>query len=131
MPARTLAFVIALVGMLAAAVAPAAAGEWKPFDKAAFAAAQDAGKSVIVAVTAPWCPTCKAQRPIIDELIDGPDFKDVTIYEIDFDTGKDLMRPFNARSQSTIIAFKGKAETGRSVGDTNPASIDALLKSAL
>lgn len=129
MPTRLLAAVLAVVSMLAAL--PAFAVERKPFDPAAFAADQAAGKSIIVDVTAPWCPTCKAQKPIIDGLTDGPDFKDVTIYEIDFDTGKEFMKPFNARSQSTLIAFKGKDETGRSVGDTNPGSIDALLKSAL
>ena len=29
--------------------------------------------------------------------------------------------------QSTLIAFKGTKETGRSTGDTNAASIEALL----
>jgi hypothetical protein len=36
-----------------------------------------------------------------------------------------------ATSQSTLIAFKGETEKARSVGDTNPASIAALVKSAL
>ena len=37
------------------------------------------------------------------------------------------MKAFGARMQSTLIAYKGATETGRSVGDTNPASIAALL----
>jgi thioredoxin 1 len=33
--------------------------------------------------------------------------------------------------QSTLIAFKGEHETGRSVGDTDPSSIAALLNKTL
>ena len=35
------------------------------------------------------------------------------------------------RTQSTLIAYKGDRETGRSVGDTNRASIAALLDTTL
>jgi thioredoxin len=38
---------------------------------------------------------------------------------------------FGARLQSTLIVFKGDKEEGRSVGDTNRASIAALLNKAL
>ena len=53
------------------------------------------------------------------------------MFKVDFDTQKDDVRAFKATSQSTLIAFKGDAETARSVGDTNPASIATLVKSAL
>jgi hypothetical protein len=33
--------------------------------------------------------------------------------------------------QSTLIAYKGAEEVARSVGETNPGLIEALLKSAL
>jgi hypothetical protein len=33
--------------------------------------------------------------------------------------------------QSTLIVFKGKREAGRSAGDTNAASIEALLAKAI
>ncbi len=53
------------------------------------------------------------------------------LFKIDFDTQKDAVRALKATSQSTLIAYKGETETGRTVGDTNPASIAALLDSAL
>jgi hypothetical protein len=46
---------------------------------------------------------------------------------VDFDSQKDAVKAFGARMQSTLITFKGSLETGRSVGDTNPGSIAALL----
>jgi thiol-disulfide isomerase/thioredoxin len=113
-----------------AAFAPASASP-KPYDPAAFAAAQKAGQSILVHITAPWCPTCKAQKPIIEKLAAKPEFKDLVIFEVDFDTGREALMAFKARSQSTLIAFKGETETGRSAGDTNPGNIEALLHSTL
>jgi thioredoxin 1 len=49
-------------------VLPAFAFETKPFDASAFEAAQAAGKPLLVEVTAPWRPTCKAQKPILEKL---------------------------------------------------------------
>ena len=109
----------------------ASAAERKPFDPAVFAAAQAASAPILVEISAPWCPTCKAQKPIINALAAQPETKALVIFEVDFDTQKPVVRSFNAQSQSTLIAFRGKTETARSVGDTNPASIAALVKSSL
>lgn len=102
----------------------------KPYDAATFKAAQDAGKSILVDVYAPWCPTCQAQRKVLDSLKDNAAYKDITIYEVDFDTQLDALKFFRAQQQSTLIAFKGAQETGRSVGSTKQAAIEDLLKSS-
>jgi thiol-disulfide isomerase/thioredoxin len=99
----------------------------KPFDAKAFEAAQAAGKPILIEVHAPWCPICKAQAPILSKLSAEPKYKDVVRFEIDFDSQKDLLRRFKVQMQSTLIAFKGSHETGRSAGDTKAASIEALL----
>jgi thioredoxin 1 len=105
----------------------AAAADKKPFDQSAFDAAQAAGKPILVEVSAPWCPICKAQAPILARLRSDPRFKELVSFDIDFDSQKDLLRKFNVQKQSTLIVFKGKQETGRSTGDTNAGSIEALL----
>jgi thiol-disulfide isomerase/thioredoxin len=110
---------------------PAPAAEWKSFDAASFAAAQRDGKSILVDVFAVWCPVCRAQNPILVKLTREPKFKDMVVFKVDFDTQKDDLRALKAQSQSTLIAYKGEKETGRSVGDTDPASIEALLAGAL
>jgi thiol-disulfide isomerase/thioredoxin len=110
---------------------PASSAEWKPFDAAAFAQAQKDGKPILVDIFAVWCPTCRAQNPILTQLTREPKYKDLVVFKIDFDTQKDAVRALKATSQSTLIAYKGETETDRSVGDTNPASIAALLDSAL
>lgn len=110
---------------------PASAAEWKSFDAASFAAAKKEGKSILVDIFAVWCPTCRAQNPILVQLIREPKFKDLVVFKVDFDTQKDDVRALKAQSQSTLIAFKGETEKGRTVGDTNPQSIASLVDSAL
>jgi thiol-disulfide isomerase/thioredoxin len=97
----------------------------------AFAAAQKAGKPILVAIHASWCPTCKAQKPILSELMAAPKFKNLVYFVVDFDNQKDAVKFFGARMQSTLIAFKGGTETGRSVGETGASSIAALLNKTL
>lgn len=105
------------------------AAERKVFDAADFAADQTAGARILIDISATWCPTCKAQAPIIEGLAANPDNADLVIYDVDFDSTKDAVRGFGARMQSTLIAFRGSVETSRSVGDTNPASIAELIAS--
>lgn len=125
---------VILSGLAAAvlAIAPAfAAPAAAPFTQAAFEAAQKSGKSILVEIHADWCPTCKTQAPIISQLRDEPKFKDFVVFRVDYDGQKDVVKQFGARSQSTLITFKGTAEAGRSVGDTNKASITGLLAKAI
>ena len=122
---------LAAVAASATLAAPAMATETKPFDPDSFAAAQRAGRPIFVAVHASWCPICKAQKPILSELMDDPKFKDLVYFVVDFDAQKDVVKQFGVRMQSTLIAFKGAAERGRSVGDSNRTSIAALLNKVL
>ena len=109
----------------------ASAMDKKPFDQKAFEAAQAAGKPILVEVSAPWCPVCKAQAPILSRLKSDAKFKELVSFDIDFDSQKDLLKKFNVQKQSTLIVFKGKQEAGRSTGDTNAGSITALLGKAI
>jgi thioredoxin 1 len=123
--------IFAAVGASAAMIAKASATEGRSFDLESFTQAQKAGKPILVAIHASWCPTCKAQRPILSELMSAPKFKDLVYFIVDFDNQKDAVKYFGARMQSTLISFKGEKETGRSVGDTDRSSIAALLNKAL
>ena len=101
------------------------------FAKVDFEAAQNAGKSILLHIAAPWCETCQAQRAVFDKLEKDPTFNDYTIITIDFDTQKDVMRGFKANSRSTLIAFKGKTEVGRLVANTKMAAIKSLMTKGL
>ncbi|BAM86749.1 putative thioredoxin [Bradyrhizobium oligotrophicum S58] len=114
-----------------AGLGTASAIETAAYSDAAFKAAQAAGQPILIEIHAGWCPTCKAQKPIIDKLAAEPKFKDLKIFRVDFDDMKPVVKAFGAQMQSTLITFKGTTETGRSVGDTKEASIAALLDKSL
>lgn len=120
----------ALAAPAAFATRPAAAGETL-FTEPAFAAAQAAGKPILVHIWASWCPTCARQTPIIGKLESTPRFDTMLIFRVNFDTQKNVVKQFGARVQGTLIVFHGARETGRAVGETDPDAIRALLASGL
>jgi len=119
------AFVLCFITSLALA------GEEAAYNQAAFDAAQKAGKPILVEIGASWCPVCKAQAPILNDLRAQPKFKDLQAFYIDFDSQKDLLKVFKVSKQGTLIVFKGANEVGRSIFDTKQASIEALLAKSL
>ena len=120
-----------VLGLLVAAVLlagpTAAVAQTLAYTPAAFAAAQQAGRPILVHITASWCSVCAAQKPILSKLESDPRFRALTVFNVDFDSQKAIVRGFGARAQSTLITFKGAAETGRSTGETDPQAIEALL----
>ena len=125
------ALVAGVVGVILLASPPAPAAEWTPFTPDAFAAAQEAGKPILVDVFAVWCGVCRAQNPILTQLTREPKYKDLVVFKVDFDKQKDVARALNVRSQSTLIVYKGETELDRSVGDTSALSIEGLLDKTL
>ena len=115
-------FVAAIVAVPSLALAS------EPFDAKSFEASQAAGKSILVDVTAPWCPTCKQQRPVVQEI--EKEHPGLVVYEVDFDSAKDVLKKFRTQYQSTLIVFKGSKELARSTGETDPAAIRSLVAKA-
>lgn len=106
----------------------AMAGEIKPFNQNDFDKLAHEGKPVVLEISATWCPTCKEQKSIIDGLMKQPAYKDVTLMTIGFDSAKPTLKKFKVTMQSTLVAFKGNKEVGRSVGDTTPEGLEGLIK---
>lgn len=126
----------ALPGAAAAAAAalaarPAVAAERQPFSDAAFDAAREAGRPILIEVVAPWCPTCRVQRPHVDAVAADPRMRDAALFSVDFDGQKDALRRLGVRRQSTLIAMRGREERGRATGVTDGAAIRELLLRAL
>ena len=61
----------------------------------------------------------------------NPKYAGLVIFLVDFDAQKDALWDLDARTPATLIAFKGDAETGRSVGVTRLDSIAALVATTL
>ena len=102
-----------------------------PFDKAKFDDALAAGKPVVVDFQADWCPTCKAQKPIVQGLLKDPKYQGLTLFVANYDTEKDLKKRLAVSQQSTFVVFKAGKEVARSTGQTDKGALADLFSLAL
>lgn len=123
---RSLALVLSGWAVSLAAVAGVA-----PFEQAAFDRAVAAGEPVIVQFHADWCPTCKAQTPVVAALAAEPQMKAVKVFVADYDAERELKKALKVTQQSTFVVFKGGKEVTRSTGQTQRAGIEAVFAKAL
>ncbi|ANU06485.1 thioredoxin family protein [Paraurantiacibacter namhicola] len=120
--------------VLSAWIAPAEAREvsgWKAYSPASFETLRASGRPIVVDVHASWCPTCRVQAGILDRYRKSDAFGDVAFVRVDYDNDRQFLKDFRIPRQSTILVFKGGREVGRSVAETNPEKLGALLKRAL
>ncbi|AIF46635.1 thioredoxin family protein [Dyella japonica] len=121
---------LAVTALWLALAGEAAAAE-VPFDQAQYTHEVAAGKPVVVYLHADWCPTCRAQKPIVDRLSKDPKFGGVTIFVADFDKETALEKALGVSHQSTFVVFKQGHEVTRSTGQTAEPAIRAVLEQAL
>ena len=124
----TIMYAAAIMGALS--LAPANAATEMTYSDGVFKAAQAAGKPILIDITAPWCPTCAKQLPILTGLYTTPEFKDLQVFHVDFDTSKPLLRTLGVQMQSTMIVYHGDKEEGRATGQTAAPVIHDLLAKA-
>lgn len=120
-----------LCSILLLSLSGAALAAVVPFNQAQYDRARTAGKPVVVYFHADWCPTCRAQQPIVDKLAREAPFKALTIFEADFDTQTALEKSLKVTQQSTFVVFKQGREVTRSTGQTQEPAIRAVLQQAL
>lgn len=123
--------VAALFSVILSSFASFAVSAELPFDQAQFDASRSAGGPVAVVFHADWCPTCRAQAPVLKELAATPALKPLTLYVANFDTEKALKKSLGVTQQSTIVVFRNGKEIARSTGDTQRDRLNALLKQAV
>lgn len=108
-------------------VAEIPAAQWIEYETETFAQAQEKGQTILVDVNATWCPTCKAQAPILDSMRDEPQMGDVVFMKLDFDTEKGFLEEHRIPRQSTIVVFQGEQETARSIAETDPDKLRSAI----
>jgi len=119
---------VAVIGLLSLA---AQALTIDDYDPAIIKKAQASGQSYALAFHADWCPTCKQQAKVFEQLKADPALKNVTIYNVDYDGETELKKMLKVRAQSTVIVYKGAKETARSVADTSVDGLKQILAKSL
>ena len=111
--------------------AQASTAGWQTYDEAEFVMAQGKGKTIVVDVYADWCPTCRAQAPILEQLRKERQDGNTLFVKVDFDKEKAFLRDHRIPRQSTVLVFKGKKEVVRSIAQTNRAKLRGAVLSGL
>ena len=111
-------------------MASAHALEVAPYTPEALAQAEQGDKAYTLHFHADWCPVCRAQTKVINGLKSDKSLN-VTVFVVNYDKEKPLRSHYKVRTQSTLIAFKGKTETGRLAGETDVERIREILSSPL
>lgn len=103
----------------------------EPFTAARFEALQADNALILVDVAATWCPTCKAQKAVIDAFRQQHPEIGLHVLTVDFDTQKEWVKHFKAPRQSTLLVYKGTEQRWFAVAETREDVITtALLEAA-
>jgi thioredoxin 1 len=120
---KLLGFSLLIVSMSALAKAP------EPFLNASLEEAEKANKYVLIHFFADWCPSCQAQKKILDKvMVSDDDLRKVVFLVVAYDDELAVRKKFSVDRQSTLILMKGKHEIAREAGITSKAKLLGFLK---
>ena len=87
----------------------------KAIDSAAFRAAMEAKKTLVVDFWAEWCGPCRMLAPVMESLSEEMEGK-AEFVKIDVDDNPDLAREYSIMSIPCVMVFKNGALAGKNVG---------------
>lgn len=87
----------------------------KTFDGAAFRAAMEEKKTLVVDFWATWCGPCRMLAPVMEKLSDEYAGR-AEFVKIDVDENPDLAHEYGIMSIPCVMVFKGGALAGKNVG---------------
>jgi len=93
-------------------------------------ALQRDGETILVEIYADWCPVCKAQEQVLEELHANGELDGIRWLKLDWDTQRESAKALGAWRQSTFVLFRGERMVGRLVAQTDRAVIASFLRKA-
>ena len=102
----------------------------KTFDGAAFRAAMQEKKTLVVDFWATWCGPCRMLAPVMEKLSDEYAGR-AEFVKIDVDDNPDLAREYSIMSIPCVMVFKGGQFAGKQVGFVPQAAMKEFIDSKL
>lgn len=89
-------------------------------------------KSVsLVQFSAEWCGPCRMLTPIISQLSEEYEGKDINIMKVNVDENTELAQKFSVRSIPTVILFKETHEESRVLGMNPKTKYEEMINTLL
>ena len=126
---KTFARLMVAVGA-ATIMTPASAGEFQPISMETVTAAVQAKRPMVFHVRTANGPLCVAQHEVLKKLMAEPEFADYLVLEVDFFENERAVKMLGADLPGTILLGRAGSEIARMQGETDEASIRALLMRA-
>lgn len=98
----------------------------KEFDTAAFRAAMQEKKALVVDFWATWCGPCRMLAPVMEELSGEYEGK-ADFVKIDVDENPDLAREYSIMSIPCVMVFKDGVLAGKNVGFVPKAAMKEFI----
>lgn len=86
------------------------------FSEEGFDKAFASGSLVMVDFWATWCGPCRMLGPVIEQLAEDYEGKDVIIGKVDVDENPELAQRYGVMSIPTVLLLEDGKETDRKVG---------------
>ena len=96
------------------------------FDSAAFRAAMEEKKTLVVDFWAEWCGPCRMLAPVMEQLSEDNEGR-AEFVKIDVDDNPDLAREFSIMSIPCVMVFKGGALAGKNIAFAPKAAMQEFL----
>ena len=86
------------------------------FNEESFHETLEAGKLMLVDFWATWCGPCRMLGPVIEELAEEYEGKDVVIGKVDVDENPELARRYGVMQVPTVLLLRDGEELAREIG---------------
>ncbi len=101
------------------------------FDQESFKKALAGETPILVDFWATWCGPCRMLGPVIEQLAEDYEGKDVIIGKVDVDEESELARGYGVMSVPTVLLLKNGEEKERLVGVMPMEAYTELLDGVL
>lgn len=85
-------------------------------------------KDALITFSAAWCGACKMQKPLIHDLADAHQDKNICIGFVDVDTETQLSQLFNIKGIPTTIAFHNGEIFFRHSGLLSRKNLESIIQ---